>query len=70
MNHGDGKNVDITMVAIHLMQQEAVERESSLTVIKTLTNGLKLPPAGHISVIIQKEMASRFPLERGRCTSL
>ena len=35
MKHGDGKNVDITRIAIHLMQQRTAERESSLTVIKT-----------------------------------
>nr|XP_038027777.1 uncharacterized protein LOC119714828 isoform X1 [Anas platyrhynchos] len=54
MKHGDGKDVAITMITIHLMQQETVERESSLTAMQPLTNGLQLTTAGHISIIITK----------------
>eukprot|EP00075_Anas_platyrhynchos_P013920 XP_027303173.1 uncharacterized protein LOC113840642 [Anas platyrhynchos] len=54
MKHGDGKDVAITMITIHLMRQETVERESPLTAMQPLTNGLQLTTAGHISIIITK----------------
>lgn len=54
MKHGDGKDVAITMITIHLMRQETVERESCLTAMQPLTNRLQLTTAGHISVIITK----------------
>lgn len=54
MKHGDGKDVAIPMITIHLMRQETVERESSLTAMQPLTNGLQLTTAGHISIIITK----------------
>lgn len=38
MNHGDGKNADITRITTLFMEQEMVERGSPLILIKTLTN--------------------------------
>lgn len=49
MSHGDGKNAGITRIITLFMEQEMVERGSTLILIKTLTNSVTC--TNHIGII-------------------